>query len=416
MDLGEIRNQEARASGKPLEGIHVVSLEQMQALPYATQLLGRLGATIVKVEHPVHGESGRGAQPSMRDPYGRDIGATFLRNNLSKKSVGIDLKNPAGAELVWQLASRADVLAENFKAGTMERLGLGYDEAAKRLPQLIYASISGFGNLGESPYRSWPAYAMVPEAMSGLYDFSRIGDEPPRVIPAGALGDISTGLFAVIGVLAALRHREITGRGQYVDIAMLDSMLSMADVVTNMWSLGVGPGQQNGILGSFRCADGWFVMQVVREPAFAALADLIDAPEWLTDERLATRRDWFANLETLLRPRIEAWAANRTRAEIGEALSAANIATGPVYTASEIIDDPHTQARNMMVRMPRTDGVDEPVLIPGNPVKMSNVAEGPEYRVPWVGEHTYEVLGAECGLDEAALDDLADRGIISPRI
>ena len=220
MRLGETANEEATANGKPLEGVRVLAAEQMQALPFATQLLARLGAEVVKVEHPVDGESGRGAAPSIEDPEGRTVGATFLRNNLNKRSVGLDLKSPRGRELFIELAGRFDVVGENFKAGTMDRLGLGYDTLSKRWPELIYVSVSGFGNLGDSPYRSWPAYAMVPEAMSGLYEYSRRGDEPPRVIPAGALGDISSALFAVIGVQAALRHRDHTGRGQLVDIAM----------------------------------------------------------------------------------------------------------------------------------------------------------------------------------------------------
>ncbi|MCB1258615.1 MAG: CoA transferase, partial [Microthrixaceae bacterium] len=180
----------------------------MQALPFATQLLSRLGAEVVKVEHPVTGESGRGAMPAIKDPDGRNVGATFLRNNLNKRSVGLDLKDPRGRELFIRLAAGFDVVAENFKAGTMERLGLGFDELSAIYPRMIYVSVSGFGDRGESPYRSWPAYAIVPEAMSGLYEYARSGDEPPRVIPAGALGDISSALFAVIGIQAALRHRD----------------------------------------------------------------------------------------------------------------------------------------------------------------------------------------------------------------
>ncbi len=251
MRLGDIANGHAAPNGKPLDGVRVLAAEQMQALPFATQLLARLGAEVVKVEHPVHGESGRGAEPSIPDPEGRPMGATFLRNNLNKASVGIDLKHPRGRELFIELAGRFDVVGENFKAGTMDRLGLGYEALSQRWPELIYLSVSGFGNLGESPYRSWPAYAMVPEAMSGLYDYSRVGDEPPRVIPAGALGDISSALFAVIGVQAALRQRDRTGEGQLVDIAMLDAMLAMGDIVTNFWSLGQRESTPKVLMSSF---------------------------------------------------------------------------------------------------------------------------------------------------------------------
>ncbi len=240
----------------------------MQALPYATQLLGRLGAEVVKVEHPVHGESGRGAEPAMIDPDGRPVGATFLRNNLDKRSLGIDLKSPAGRDLFLRLVPRFDVVAENFKPGTMDRMGLGYDDIAEVAPQAIYLSVSGFGNTGDSPYRAWPAYAAVVEAMSGIYEYKNGPDVPPTTIPVGALGDISSGLFAVIGVLAALRHRDRTGLGQYVDIAMYDAMVSMTDIVTNFWSMGVRPEKQVPVIcEGFKASDGYVVIQIVRERA-----------------------------------------------------------------------------------------------------------------------------------------------------
>ncbi len=413
MQLGDTANESAAANGKPLDGIRVLAAEQMQALPFATQLLARLGAEVIKVEHPVQGESGRGASPSITDPYGRAMGATFLRNNLNKRSVGLDLKSPRGRELFTALAGKVDVVGENFKAGTMDRLGLGYEDLAQKWPQLIYVSVSGFGNLGDSPYRSWPAYAMVPEAMSGLYEYSRVGEEPPRVIPAGALGDISSALFAVIGIQAALRHRERTGRGQLVDIAMLDSMLAMSDIVTNFWSLGQRESPPKALLGSFRASDGWFVMQVAREHQFSALAELIGEPGWTTDERFETRVGWASHTEDVFRPAIERWAATRTRIEVCDALGAANIPTGPCFTAPEVIEDDHVERRNMLVEMDRPNGDGDPVLIPGNPVKLSDVAEGPETRVPWVGEHTAEVLREELDLDEQDLDSLRDDGVIA---
>src|SRR4051795_11253549 len=226
MRLGDITNPDAQQHGKPLDGVRVLAAEQMQALPYATQMLARLGADVVKVEHPVHGESGRGATPAMLDPEGRTVGATYLRNNFNKRSVGIDLKTPEGRELFLALVPRFDVVAENFKPGTMDRMGLGYDAIAAHHAGAIYVSISGFGNTVATPYRDWPAYASIVEAMSGIYDYRPPG-EPPVTIPVGALGDISSALFGVIGILAALRHREATGVGQYVDIAMYDSVVAM---------------------------------------------------------------------------------------------------------------------------------------------------------------------------------------------
>jgi len=415
MRLGDIANGEAARYGKPLDGVRVLAAEQMQALPYATQLLARLGADVVKVEHPVHGESGRASTPAMTDPQGRKVGATYLRNNFDKRSVGLDLKSPEGRELFLRLAANFDVIAENFKPGTMERMGLGYDVIAAKYPRAIYVSISGFGNTTETPYRDWPAYASIVEAMSGVYDYRHPG-EPPLTIPVGALGDISSALFGVVGILAALRHRDRTGEGQYVDIAMFDAMIAMTDVVTNFWSMGVRPEPGKGlevICEGFRASDGYVVAQIVREHQFLALADLIGKPEWKNDPRFATRAGWPEHLETVIRPAVDAWASQRTKLEAARELTAAGIVAGPSNHANDVIADPHVAARHMLVEMERTDGVAEPVLVPGNPVKLSKMAEGPETRVPWVGEHTAAVLNAELGLTEAELVGLRARGVVS---
>jgi formyl-CoA transferase len=414
MKLGDVANPEAQRYGKPLDGVRVLAAEQMQALPFGTQLLARLGAEVVKVEHPVDGESGRGALPAMHDPRGRRVGATFLRNNLNKRSVGIDLKHDRGRELFLRLVPRFDVVAENFKGGAMARLGLGYDDVAQVDPRIIYLSISGFGNTSDTPY-DWPAYAPIVEAMSGIYEYKRLPDQPPVPSPAGALGDIGSSMFGVIGVLAALRHRDRTGEGQYVDVAMFDSMVSMTDIVTNFWSMGVrpdGPGPLL-IMDGFRASDGWFIMQVGREHQFERLARLVGHPEWLEDPRLATRQGWREHLEDVIRPAVEAWAASKTKLDACHELSAAGVAAGPCNTAPDVIADPHVAARNMLVEVPRSDDVDEPVLVPGNPVKLSKMSEGPETRVPWVGEHTDKVLRKELGLSDAELTDLRAAGVIT---
>jgi formyl-CoA transferase len=414
MRLGDVANEGALPLGKPLDGVRVLSLEQMQSLPYATQLLARLGAEVVKVENPRGGDLGRGSQPAMLDPDGRSVGATFLRNNLGKRSVAIDLKDPAGRELVLRLAPRFDVIAENSKAGAMAKLGLGYTDVAAVHPGAIYLSVSGFGNTTPSPYDSWPAFAPIVEAMSGIYEHRRRGDAPPVVAPVGALGDIGSALYAVIGVLAALRHRDSTGRGQHVDIAMLDAMVAMTDIVTSFWSLGLRGGDTAPlIMDGFRASDGWFIVQVGREPQFAALAELVGEPGWTTDPRFAERSGWVEHLDDVIRPAVESWAEDRTRIEACEAMSQAGIAAGPCFRDDEVVADPHVAARNMLVAMPRTDGEEEPVLIPGNPVKMTNVAEGPETRVPWLGEHTDAVLAEELGLAPGDLADLRAAGTIA---
>ncbi len=415
MELGAITNPDAVQYGKPLEGVRILALEQMQALPYATQLLARLGADVVKVESVKGGDLGRGSQPGITDPEGRFVGATYLRNNLDKKSICVDLKAPEGKQLILDLAPKFDIVAENFKGGALSRMGLGYDDIAAVHPGVIYLSVSGFGNTVETPYDGWPAYAAVAEAMSGIYDYKLEPGRPPAVSPVGALGDIGTALFGTIGILAALRHRDRTGLGQYIDVAMFDAMVSMTDLVTNFWSLGLRPAPGQGlamVLDGFEASNGWFIIQVGREHEFERLADLVGKPEWLTDERLSTRAGWREHIDDILRPGVKAWAADKTNIEACKALADAGVAAGPCLTAQQVIDDPHVAARNMLMEIPRPEGGD-PVLTPGNPIKMSRVSEGPDVRMPWLGEHTNEVLAAELGLDDARIEQLRADGVIA---
>jgi crotonobetainyl-CoA:carnitine CoA-transferase CaiB-like acyl-CoA transferase len=417
--LGDVDNPGAAQWGKPLDGIRVLSLEQMQALPFATQLLGRLGAEVVKVESPGTGDLGRSAMPAMVDPEGRPVGATFMRNNLSKRSVVMDLKAPAGRDLVLRLAPRFDVVAENFRAGAAERLKLAYDDVVTVHPRVVYLSISGFGRpvhpgLAPSPYDGWPALASIVEAMSGAYEFKRPQGQPPVGSPMGGLGDIASALFAVIGTLAALRQRDRTGRPQRVDVAMLDAMVAMLDVVPNFWSMGMPMGTPwPGILHGFRAADGWFMLQVLRPHQWPDLARAIDRPEWADDPRFETPQGWLDHLDSDVRPAIESWASTRSRRAACDALNAAGLVAGPVATDADVVADPHLAGRNMLVEHPRSDGVDQAVLIPGLPVKFADVAEGPETRVPWLGEHTDDVLGTELGLSRQELTDLRVSGVIA---
>jgi crotonobetainyl-CoA:carnitine CoA-transferase CaiB-like acyl-CoA transferase len=398
----------------PLAGIRVLALEQMQALPYATQLLARLGADVVKVEPPGTGDQGRSSTPAMRDPEGRTVGATFLRNNLDKRSICLDLKEPAGREILLRLAPRFDVVAENFKPGTAERLGVAYDDLRAVHPACIYVSVSGFGNTVDTPYRSWPAFSTVVEAMSGIYEMKRLPDEPPVTAPVGGLGDISAALFATVGILAALRQRDATGRGQYLDVAMFDATVAMTDIVMNFWSLGL----ENGAIGplishGFWAGDGWITIQVGREHQFATFVTLLGHPEWVDDERFATRQGWVDHLDDELRPAVKKWSAGMTRMEACQALSQAGIAAGPCFTDQEVVRDPHLHSRGMVVEIERPDGVTQPVLLPGNPVKLAGIAESRRGIVPWLGQHTDEVLAGELGLDADALVDLRSRGVIA---
>jgi formyl-CoA transferase len=419
MKLGDVVNPEAQPWGKPLQGVRILSLEQMQALPFATQLLARLGAEVVKVEAPGTGDLGRTSMPAMKDPTGRSVGATFMRNNLNKRSMVIDLKSPTGRDLLLRLAPNFDVVTENFRAGAAERLGLAYADIAAVHPAVVYLSISGFGRAvppgtPTSPYDGWPALASMVEAMSGAYEFKRAPGQAPIGSPLGGLGDIVTALFAVIGVQAGLRQRERTGQGQQIDVAMLDAMVSVLDVVPNFWSMGSPMGTPwPGILHGFRAADGWFMVQVLRPHQWPDLARAIDRPEWVEDARFATTQGWLDHLDSDIRPAIEHWAASRSKRDASAALNAAGLVAGPCATDAEVVADPHLAGRHMLVEHPRTDGVEQPVLIPGLPIKFADVTEGPETRVPWLGEHTDEVLARELGLEPAEIHQFRNDGVIA---
>ena len=396
----------------PLTGVRILAIEQMQALPFATQLLARMGAEVVKIEHPVTGDSGRGALPAVKDVDGRSVGATYLRNNLDKQSVAIDMKAPEGRELIRKLVPRFDVVGENFKPGTMDRMGLGYKDLAPLHPGLVYVSVSGFGNLLPSPYGSWPAYAPIAEAMGGFYEYRREEGTPPAVSPAGALGDIGSSLFAAIGLLAALRQRDRTGKGQHVDVAMFDAMVAMADIVPHFWSMGVrGKRRTPGIFDGFRAMDGYFVVQAVRDHQLQQFARAVGHAEWLEDERFKTRDGWREQMDTVVRPGVEAWAADKTKLEATTALAEQGIAAGPCFTTEDLVADPHVASHDMLLRIPRPDS-DEPMLVVGNPIKMSGTPERPPHRWPMLGEHTDKVLRTELGLSDDDLKALRAKKVV----
>jgi crotonobetainyl-CoA:carnitine CoA-transferase CaiB-like acyl-CoA transferase len=409
---------ETVTGSRPLDGVRVLAVEQMQALPFATQLLARLGADVVKVE-PLRGESGRAARPAVVDEAGHPAGATFLRNNLGKRSLAVDIASERGRDLVLRLAESFDVFAENLGPGRADRAGLGYSALAARNPRLIYLSISGFGKQpADSRYGSWPAYACVAEAMTGIYEYARRPHQPPVINPVGGLGDTGTGMFGVIGVLAALQHRQHTGRGQLVDIAMFDSMLSICDLATNYWSMGMRSEPDTELrvpylLQSFRSKDGWCVLQVSRPHQFERLARLLGHREWPTEDRFATGYGWYDRWEDTIRPALEAWAATRTMGDAAAALAGAGVTAAPCYHAGDVAADPHVRARRMLVEIPRVDGVADPVLVAGNPVKLSAVPEEPERRPPLLGEHTAEVLTGMLGLTPAEIAELVAAGVLT---
>ena len=280
----------AAGYGKPLDGVRILAVEQMQALPWATQLLARLGAEVVKVEPPGAGESGRGALPAMADPQGRAVGATFLRNNLNKRSIAIDLTHRRGAGPVPRPRApfrrrRRELQVRRHRVASGSATSVSPPGIRRWCTCRCRASATSSSRRTRRGRRTrrWPRRCRASTTTA------RTPGSPPVVAPVGALGDIGAGLFAVVGMLAALRHRDRTGEGQYVDVAMYDAMVAITDVVTAFWSLGspaTGRAPQL-VMHTFRAADGWFVMQVARPHQFERLAALVGRPEWLDDERLA---------------------------------------------------------------------------------------------------------------------------------
>lgn len=401
----------------PLSGIRVLAVEQFQAMPIASLMLARLGADVVKIEPPATGEAGRSSLPFITDTDGSRVGATFLRYNLNKRSVGIDVKSERGRALIHDLVPHFDVFCENMGPGRAEKYELGYGKLSALHPSLVYASITGFGMDGTSPYFKRPAFAPVAEAMSGIYDYGRIPGHLPVMSPMGGVGDWGPGMLAVVGVLAALRHRDQTGEGQLVDISMFDTMISVGDIVANFWSMGLempvdGSRRTPLINHAFRASDGWFMMMVNRRHQFERLSRLLGQDAWLDDPRLADAWGWVDHLDTVIRPVVEEWAAGKDKQEAAAILAKEGIAAAPGNSAEDLTSDPHVVARNMLVEIPRTDGVEQPVLVAGNPVKMSSIPDELERPFPKVGEHTEEVLQHLLGLDAADLADLRRQGAI----
>ena len=320
-----------------------------------------MGAEVIKVEHPKIGESGRTSIPAItaqRD--GQAVGATYLRNNLGKRSVGIDLKHPRGRDLFLRLAREVDVVGENFKAGTMDRLGLGYADVSAVAPQAVYVSVSGFGNMLPSPYRDWPAYAAMAESMAGFYERNRSHGAASRAAAPPARSATSAPRCSRRSVYSpALRDRDRTGTGQLVDVSMFDSMIAMADIVPFYWSMGLRqePGYAPppvGIMDSFKVADGYVVIQVMREWHLKALAEPFGRPDSVDDPELAERRSWAERYEELLLPSLEAWGAPTRGVEATNPLAAVGVPTSPSFGPEDLARDEHVREHNMLVGVRRT--------------------------------------------------------------
>jgi crotonobetainyl-CoA:carnitine CoA-transferase CaiB-like acyl-CoA transferase len=327
----------------------------------------------------------------------------------------VDFKHPDGLALIRRLIAASDVLVENFRPGVLARMGLGEEQLLAAHPRLVYVSVTGFGHHGDPAYVRRPGYDPILQNMSGLTALSGPVDGAPYKSGA-SIADIVAGIYAAYGTLLALYARERTGRGQHVDVAMYDAMIAMADMVPFMWSLGEPPSAatagRTGLVAGFAARDGHFVVAVLRDHQFERLAELVGHPEWLRDPRFATREGWAAHREAVVRPALEAWAKVLSKHEAAARLCELGIPAGPSNEAPDLVADPHVRNRDMLIEVARADA-ERPMLVSGNPVKLSEVSEGPVREAPRLGEHTDAVLRAVLGLGDDELSQLAREGAIA---
>lgn len=357
----------------PLKGTTVLDLSRVLAGPYCTMVLADLGARVIKVEDPDGGDDARGYGPFIGDQS-----AYFMSLNRGKESIALNLKAAADRDTFLKLVASADVLVENFRAGTMERLGLGYDQLRQRHPGLIYASISGFGHSG--PLQDRAAYDMVVQAMGGIMSLTgHAGSSPTRV--GTSIGDIAAGLFAAVGINAALFQRMLTGRGTKIDIGMLDCQIA---ILENAIARFVATGEIPGPLGSrhpsiapfeaFATADSWIVVAAGNDTLFAGLAKALDRPQWISDPRFAGNAARCANVEALNREISGVLRSHGARHWL-QILEKAGIPSGPINNISQVLEDAQVLARNMVITT--QDPKAGPVKMAGNPIKILDVDDPP---------------------------------------
>lgn len=392
-----------------LSGVRVLDFSRVLAGPFCTMMLGDLGADVIKVESPGEGDDTRQWGP----PWHGDQSAYYLSANRNKRSLTLNLKTPEGQNIARRLAARSHVLVENFKVGQMDGFGLGYDDLKSANPSLVYCSITGFGQYG--PYADRPGYDFIVEGMSGLMSITGpIDGEPYKV--GVAVSDVFTGLFALSAILAALRHAERTGEGQYIDLALLDSQIAaLVNVASNTLVSGqtarrFGNGSANLVpYEVFHASDGDFTLGVGNDRQFAALCVLIGQPELARDPRFTTnpaRVEHRADLIPLLRPAFK----HKTAGEWVDILLAAGIPAGPINDVATILNDPHVQARGLIQNITASDG--EPVKLVGSPAQFSATPAEIRLPPPSLGQHTDTILREELGLDEATITRYREKGII----
>ncbi len=395
----------------PLAGLTVFDLTRVLAGPTCSQMLGDLGADVIKIEKPGAGDDTRGfAPPTMP---GTNESAYFVGVNRNKRSVTLDIATPEGQAIAHQLIAKSDILAENFKVGALAKYGLGYDALHAKYPSLIYCSITGFGQTG--PYAARPGYDSLVQAMGGVMSLTGEPDGLPQKVGV-PIADVFAGLYGCIGILAALRHRDKTGQGQQIDIGMLDTNVAwLANQGMNYLATGENPvrlGNQHPNIVPyqvFKTADGAIVLSVGNDPTFKRFAENVGLAHLLDDARFATNAARVANRQ-LVTDTLAPLMAGRATADWIVALEALSIGCGPINTLAQVFADPQVVARGTVVRVPHASTPDG-VQVVANPVRLSATPASYRRGPPTLGQHTEEVLGS-LGLSATEMAGLRERGVI----
>jgi crotonobetainyl-CoA:carnitine CoA-transferase CaiB-like acyl-CoA transferase len=403
----------------PLAHLRVLDLSRVLAGPWASQVLADLGAEVIKVERPGAGDDTRAwAPPWLRDGQGEETreSAYFASANRGKRSIAIDLSRPEGRDVVRRLAARSDVLLENFKVGALERMGLGHGRLAEENPGLVYCSITGFGQTG--PYRHRAGYDFLLQAMGGLMSITGAPDGEPGGGPMKvgvAVTDVLTGMYAATAILAALAHRDRTGRGQHVDLALLDVQVAMlANQVSGFLATGKTPGRLGNAHPSivpyqaFAAADGHLALAVGNDLQFARFCEIAGRPELASDRRFATNAGRVENREVLV-PILAAVVRDRPVRAWIEALEAAGVPCGPVNDLAQVFEDPQVVHRGLRVDLPHP--VAGTVSVVRSPIRLSATPVVHRDPPPALGQHTGEVLAEVLGMSDAEVDALRAGGV-----
>ncbi|MBA3056143.1 MAG: CoA transferase [Sphingomonadales bacterium] len=407
---------QASPSG-PLAGVRVLDLSRVLAGPWSTQILGDLGAEVIKVEQPGAGDDTRRWGPPDI-PDGSGDSAYYACANRNKRSIAIDIASPEGSALIRRLVAQADIVVENFRVGGLAKYGLDYASLAAIKPDLIYCSVTGFGQDG--PYANRGGYDVLAQGMSGLMSVTGRPDDEPGGGPMKvgiAISDLSTGLYAAISILAALNHRNRTGEGQQIDCALLDTQVALLiNQASNYLNGGVEPRRLGNehpnmvVYRDFACADGDVLVALGNERQYRQFVEMIGRPDLATDPRFAENSGRIINRAALLAelfPVIARWKS----ADLLAAMDEAGLPAGRINTIPEALANPQIVARGLVNQLPRADGT--PVHFLGYPAKFS--ATPPTYRLapPRTGEHTRAVLHERLGLGDGELDALVAAGTIA---